>query len=109
MIFGDQRLSYIFEGIVAYYKILRPVYACLDGERAAEQGMNHECFRKFDRLGESISLAVPAQELYRQMEGMELREMDQIIDPVYILCRDHERAGFVDGIKIGIMLEHELG
>ena len=49
------------------------------------------------------------KELYRQLEGMELQEMDQILDPVCILCRDHERAGFVDGIKIGIMLEHELG
>ena len=70
--------------------------------------MNHECFRKFDRLGESISLAVPAQELYRQMEGMELQEMDQNLDPVCILCRDHERAGFVDGVKVGIMLAQEL-
>ena len=36
MIFEDQRLSYIFEGMVACYQILRPVSACLGGERAAE-------------------------------------------------------------------------
>ena len=48
------------------------------------------------------------KELYRYLEGMELREMDQILDPVYILCRDHERAGFIEGIRLGILLAHEL-
>ena len=35
MIFGDQRLTCIFDGIVAYYQLLRPITACLGGERAA--------------------------------------------------------------------------
>ena len=39
--------------------------------------------------------------LYQAMNGMELKEMDRIIDPVCALCRDHERAGFIEGIKIG--------
>ena len=47
-------------------------------------------------------------ELYRQMNGMELREKDKIIYPVCKLCRDHERAGFVEGIKIGVRLIAEL-
>ena len=47
-------------------------------------------------------------ELYRQMNGMELREMDKIIYPVCTLCRDHQRSGFVEGIKVGIRLEQEL-
>lgn len=48
-------------------------------------------------------------DLYQQMNGMPLREMDQIIYPVCKLCRDHERSGFVEGIKIGIRLHTELG
>ena len=48
-------------------------------------------------------------ELYELMNGMPLREMDQIVYPVCRLCRDHERAGFVEGIKIGIRLLQELG
>jgi len=48
------------------------------------------------------------EELYRQMNGMPLREMDQIIYPVCKLCRDHERAGFAEGIRIGIRLFQEL-
>lgn len=47
-------------------------------------------------------------ELYRMMNGMELREMDKIIYPVCTLCRDHEKAGFIEGIKIGIRLRAEL-
>ena len=46
--------------------------------------------------------------LYQAMNGMELREMDRIIYPVCTLCRDHEKAGFVAGIKVGIMLQAEL-
>ena len=47
-------------------------------------------------------------ELYRQMNGMTLQEMDKIIYPVCKLCRDHEKAGFVEGIKFGITLAREL-
>ena len=47
-------------------------------------------------------------ELYRQMNGLELREMDKIIYPVCKLCQDHEKAGFIEGIKIGIQLASEL-
>ena len=47
-------------------------------------------------------------ELYRQMNGMELREMDRIIYPVCTLCRDHQRSGFVEGVKVGIRLREEL-
>ena len=47
-------------------------------------------------------------ELYRLMNGMELREMDRIIYPVCRLCRDHERSGFIEGIKVGVLLQAEL-
>ena len=47
-------------------------------------------------------------ELYRQMNGMDLREMDKIIYPVCTLCRDHQRSGFVEGVKVGVTLADEL-
>ena len=46
--------------------------------------------------------------LYQAMNGMELREMDRIIYPVCTLCWDHEKAGFVAGVKVGILLQSEL-
>ncbi len=44
-------------------------------------------------------------DLYRQMHGMSLREMDRIVDDVCTLCREHEKAGFVEGVKVGIQLK----
>jgi len=39
---------------------------------------------------------------------MSLWEIDKIIYPVCKLCRDHEKAGFMEGVKIGIKLSKEL-
>ena len=47
-------------------------------------------------------------ELYRLMNGMTLRDMDKIIYPVCTLCRDHQRSGFVEGVKVGMRLREEL-
>ena len=35
--------------------------------------------------------------------------MDKILYPVCTLCRDHEKAGFIEGIRLGVLLTHELG
>jgi hypothetical protein len=39
---------------------------------------------------------------------MPLREMDRIVDAVCTLCREHEKAGFVEGIRVGMELSGEL-
>ena len=46
--------------------------------------------------------------LHQQMNGMTIRDMDKVIYPVCKLCRDHEKAGFIEGIKVGIHLATEL-
>ena len=46
--------------------------------------------------------------LYRLLNGMSLREMDWIINPVCTLCRDHERNGFVHGVQVGVRLAQEI-
>lgn len=46
--------------------------------------------------------------LYEAMHGMPLREMDKIVYPVCTLCRDHQKSGFIEGIRIGVMLCDEL-
>ena len=48
------------------------------------------------------------EDLYQRMHGMPLREMDRIIDAVGTLCREHEKAGFVEGVKVGAQLAHDL-
>ena len=47
-------------------------------------------------------------ELYELMNGLPLREMDKIIYPVCTLCRDHQRSGFVEGVRVGVILKQEL-
>ena len=47
------------------------------------------------------------EDLYQRMHGMALREMDRIVDAVCTLCREHGKAGFVEGVKVGIQLEAE--
>ena len=67
----------------------------------------------FDAYNESSgfdSAAIKAdfEELYRMMNGKSLREIDEIIYAVCTLCRDHEKAGFIEGVKVGTSLTKEL-
>ena len=57
---------------------------------------------------EDAQIKAAFEELYHQMNGMELHEMDRILDPVCSLCRSHEQAGFVEGVKIGLQLRNEI-
>ena len=42
------------------------------------------------------------------MNGKSLKEIDEIICAVCTLCRNHEKAGFIEGIKVGLNLAREL-
>ena len=76
-----------------------------DGESVLT--MLYETYSECNRLDDA-QIKADFNELYLLMNGMELRDMDKIIYPVCRLCRDHERSGFIEGIKIGIALQLEL-
>lgn len=63
----------------------------------------HEC-----NSTDNNAVKAAFEDLYQRMYGMPLREMDRIVDAVCTLCREHERAGFKEGIKVGIRIEQEL-
>ena len=67
----------------------------------------YEAYAEFNRMDDG-TIKEDFNELYRQMNGMEIKEMDKIIYPVCTLCRDHQRSGFVEGVKVGIRLKSEL-
>ena len=46
--------------------------------------------------------------LYQLMNGKPLNEVDEIIYNVCTLCWNHEKAGFVEGVKVGMSLAKEL-
>ena len=67
----------------------------------------YECYSEHNNL-EDAQIKADFEALYEAMNGMELHEMDQIIYPVCILCRGHQRSGFVEGVKVGIRLKEEI-
>ena len=77
------------------------------GDADSVLGLLYECFNENNPY-DNEQIKADFEELYRQMNGMLLREMDKIVYPVCKLCRDHERSGFVEGIKIGVRLRTEL-
>ena len=63
----------------------------------------------FDAYNESAgfdnaTIKADFEELYRLMNGRPLKEVDEVIYAVCTLCRNHEKAGFIEGIKIGFHL-----
>ena len=69
--------------------------------------MLYEAYSECNQM-EDAQIKAAFEKLYHQMNGMELHEMDRILDPVCSLCRSHEQAGFVEGVKIGVTLSKEL-
>ena len=47
-------------------------------------------------------------ELYQHMKDVPITDMDGVIDTVCSLCWEHEKVGFVEGIRIGILLAQEV-
>ena len=77
------------------------------GDADSVLGLLYECFNENNPY-DNDQIKADFEELYLQMNGMSLRDMDKIIYPACKLCRDHEKAGFIEGIKVGIRLQAEL-
>ena len=96
-------MNTFFETLKTYIEQHPPNY----GDGKSVLSMLYECHNENSPY-DNEQIKEDFNELYQQMNGMELREMDKIIYPVCKLCRDHEKAGFVEGVKIGIRLSEEL-
>ena len=77
------------------------------GDADSVLGLLYECFNENNPY-DNDEIRADFEELYQQMNGMSLRDMDKVIHPVCKLCRDHEKAGFIEGIKVGVILQAEL-
>ena len=73
--------------------ILELLFECYNAQNGFD---NEEIRRNFEAL-------------YEEMNGKTLREQDEIIYAVCALCREHEKVGFVEGIKVGMRLAQEAG
>ena len=70
-------------------------------------GMLYGRYNECNRM-DTDEIKAAFDELYQRMNGRTLREMDQIVDVVCALCKDHQMSGFADGIKVGLLLAKEL-
>ena len=67
----------------------------------------------FDAYNESsgfnnATIKADFEELYWLMNGKPLKEIDEIIYTICTPCRDHEKVGFIEGVKVGMSLIREL-
>jgi hypothetical protein len=69
--------------------------------------MLFDAYSETNRM-DDVKIKQDFHELYQQLNGMSLQEMDKIIYPVCTLCHDHERSGFIHGVQVGIRLAEEL-
>ena len=88
-------------------RIIPDILPCFDAGDSVLT-MLYKAYSECNRLDDA-QIKDDFHELYQLMNGMDLRDMDKIIYPVCKLCRDHEKSGFVEGIKLGITFAHELG
>lgn len=94
--------SYL-EALKSYIEQNPPNY----GDAESILGMLYE-YHNENNPYDNEQIKADFHELYQQMNGMPLNEIDRIIYPVCRLCRDHERAGFMAGVKVGVQLADEL-
>lgn len=78
---------------------------CTDGESVL--GILYECYNEICPY-DNKEIKADFNELYQRMNVMPLRDVDNVIYPVCKLCRDHEKVGFIEGIKVGICLSKEI-
>lgn len=77
------------------------------GDADSVLGLLYECYNE-NHPDDNEQIKADFNALYEDMNGMPLREMDKIIYPVCTLCRDHEKAGFAEGVKAGIRMGQEV-
>ena len=96
-------MEQFLETLKRYIAEHQPIFG--DGDSVLT--MLYECHNENNPY-DNEQIRADFNKLYQHMNGMSLREMDNIIYPVCKLCRDHEKAGFIEGIRLGILLAQEV-
>ena len=93
------------EKLKSYLAQNPPDYGDCDAGSILE--MLYTYYNQYNRL-DTPQIKSDFETLYHQLTGKSLRELDNIIDTVTTLCWQHEQSGFVEGIKVGLLLSAEL-
>ena len=79
----------------------------LDNDEDSVLGILYEAYSESSAMYDD-EIKADFHALYESTHGLPLREMDNIVYPVCTLCRDHQKSGFIEGVRIGVMLCDEL-
>lgn len=92
------------------HEYLTALQTHLAAQRTTNQNLLEMLFDAYNDTTGMDNEAIKAdfERLYQLMNGKPLQEIDEIIYAVCTLCRDHEKAGFVEGVKVGIGLAQKL-
>ena len=77
------------------------------GNEDSVLGMLYEAYSESSAMYDD-EIKADFHALYEAMHGMPLREMDKIVYPVCTLCRDHQKSGFIEGVRIGFYICNEV-
>ena len=94
----------VLQTLIAHIEQHPPSY----GDAESVLAMLYECHNENNPY-DNDQIRADFEALYQQMNGLPLQEVDRVIYPVCTLCRDHERAGFVEGVRMGVLLAQEVG
>lgn len=96
----------------SYFEILKTYVAEHPpdyGDQDAHSLLEFLYFRYNDYNGmDTPEIKSAFETLYQRLHGTPLQDLDKIIDTVCLLCLEHEKSGFVNGVKIGVRLKEEL-
>ncbi len=78
-----------------------------DGNASSALEMLYAAYLEYNNL-EGDDVRAGFAKLDEVLSGFPLSTVDSIIDEVCALCHYHERAGFTEGLKLGVKLGEEL-
>lgn len=94
-----------YRSLMNYVKDHPPDYG--DGGAQSILEMLYDYYNQCNRM-DTAAIKDGFEKLYAEMTGMPLRDMDDIIYTTCTLCREHEKSGFVAGVKVGLRLAEEM-
>ena len=81
--------------------------ACTDSTAETLLEMLYDIYTQFNGF-DNETIRKDFEDIYAAMNGKPIREIDTVINPVCILCRDCEKVSFTEGVRVGIRLAKEI-
>ena len=98
------RIDKLYEALLAHVATQSPNYG---DDACSVLEMLYNAYNEYNGI-DNHEIKQDFEDLYEAMHGKTLREKDRVIDAVCRLCRDHEKVGFIESVKVGMSLAKEM-